>query len=45
VDFIDEFTQLLNEVDDEIPILPAKDVLHRIYRDVSPSDFPRQVVA
>jgi len=34
VDFIDEFTQLLNEVDDEIPILPAKDVLHRIYRDI-----------
>jgi len=34
IHFIDEFTQLLNEVDDEIPILPAKDVTHRIYRDI-----------
>ncbi|KAF8345669.1 hypothetical protein F5887DRAFT_1282356 [Amanita rubescens] len=33
-DFIDEFTELLLEVDPQIPHLPAKDVVHRIYRDV-----------
>lgn len=34
VDFIDSFLVKLQEVDDEIPYLPAKDVEHRIYRDV-----------
>ncbi|PVG03990.1 hypothetical protein CPB86DRAFT_803964 [Serendipita vermifera] len=34
VDFIEEFTTILNEVDDEIPHLPPKDVIHRIYRDI-----------
>jgi hypothetical protein len=34
-DFIDKFTDLLVEVDPQIPHLPAKDVVHRIYRDVS----------
>lgn len=34
-DFIDQFTDLLVEVDPQIPHLPAKDVVHRIYRDVS----------
>jgi len=34
-DFIDMFTDLLVEVDEQIPHLPAKDVVHRIYRDVS----------
>jgi hypothetical protein len=34
VDFIDTFLVKLQEVDDEIPYLPAKDVEHRIYRDV-----------
>ena len=29
-----EFTTILIEVDDEIPPLPPKDVVHRIYRDV-----------
>ncbi|KAI0725484.1 hypothetical protein C8Q72DRAFT_852371 [Fomitopsis betulina] len=33
-DFIDEFTPLLVEADPEIPHLPAKDVIHRIYRDI-----------
>ncbi|KAK7042310.1 hypothetical protein R3P38DRAFT_2889679 [Favolaschia claudopus] len=32
-DFIEVFTDLLIEVDDQIPPLPPKDVLHRIYRD------------
>ncbi|KAJ7805788.1 hypothetical protein B0H14DRAFT_2878515 [Mycena olivaceomarginata] len=32
-DFIEVFTDLLIEVDDEIPPLPPKDVIHRIYRD------------
>ncbi|KAG8872557.1 hypothetical protein FRC20_009408 [Serendipita sp. 405] len=33
-DFVDAFTTTLTEVDDEIPHLPPKDVIHRIYRDV-----------
>ncbi|XP_006455055.1 hypothetical protein AGABI2DRAFT_209325 [Agaricus bisporus var. bisporus H97] len=33
-DFIESFTDVLIEVDDEIPILPPKDVIHRIYRDI-----------
>lgn len=37
-DFIDEFTTLLTEVDPQVPPLPPKDVMHRIYRDVS-GDF------
>ncbi|KAJ7165042.1 hypothetical protein C8R46DRAFT_1097999 [Mycena filopes] len=32
-DFIEVFTDLLIEVDEQIPPLPPKDVLHRIYRD------------
>ncbi|EIW79501.1 hypothetical protein CONPUDRAFT_137848 [Coniophora puteana RWD-64-598 SS2] len=32
--FIDAFTDMLTEVDDEIPPLPPKDVIHRIYRDI-----------
>lgn len=34
-DFVDEFTTLLTEVDPQVPPLPAKDIIHRIYRDVS----------
>ena len=35
-DFIEKFTERLSEeVDDEIPVLPPKDVIHRLYRDVS----------
>ncbi|KZT63515.1 hypothetical protein DAEQUDRAFT_815601 [Daedalea quercina L-15889] len=33
-DFIDAFTPLLVEVDPQIPHLPPKDVIHRIYRDI-----------
>ncbi|KZT08078.1 uncharacterized protein LAESUDRAFT_724064 [Laetiporus sulphureus 93-53] len=33
-DFVDEFTPLLIEVDPQIPHLPPKDVIHRIYRDI-----------
>ncbi|TFY64800.1 hypothetical protein EVJ58_g2369 [Rhodofomes roseus] len=33
-DFVDAFTPLLVEVDTQIPHLPPKDVIHRIYRDV-----------
>lgn len=32
--FVDAFITTLVEVDDEIPPLPPKDVIHRIYRDV-----------
>ncbi|KAF7319340.1 hypothetical protein HMN09_00271600 [Mycena chlorophos] len=32
-DFIEAFTDVLIEVDDQIPPLPPKDVIHRIYRD------------
>ncbi|KAF8153363.1 hypothetical protein B0H34DRAFT_723244 [Crassisporium funariophilum] len=33
-DFIESFTDVLAEVDPQIPHLPPKDVIHRIYRDV-----------
>ncbi|KIK60949.1 hypothetical protein GYMLUDRAFT_43495 [Collybiopsis luxurians FD-317 M1] len=33
-DFIEEFTETLSEVDPHVPILPPKDVIHRIYRDI-----------
>ncbi|KAF8811975.1 hypothetical protein BYT27DRAFT_7088406 [Phlegmacium glaucopus] len=33
-DFIEAFTDVLAEVDPEIPHLPPKDVIYRIYRDV-----------
>ncbi|KAI0071888.1 hypothetical protein K474DRAFT_1701327 [Panus rudis PR-1116 ss-1] len=33
-DFVEEFTNVLVEADPEIPPLPPKDVIHRIYRDV-----------
>ena len=33
--FIEHFTDALVEVDPQIPHLPPKDVIHRIYRDVS----------
>lgn len=36
-DFLDEFTDVLVEADPQIPHLPPKDVIHRIYRDVSDS--------
>ncbi|KAF7292787.1 hypothetical protein MIND_01177400 [Mycena indigotica] len=34
-DFVEVFTELLVEADDQIPPLPPKDVIHRIYRDAS----------
>ncbi|KAK7040872.1 hypothetical protein VNI00_009468 [Paramarasmius palmivorus] len=33
-DFVEKFTDLLIEVDDQIPPLPPRDVIHRIYRDI-----------
>ena len=33
--FIEEFTDRIVEADPQIPHLPPKDVIHRIYRDVS----------
>ncbi|KAF5328297.1 hypothetical protein D9758_017989 [Tetrapyrgos nigripes] len=33
-DFVDSFTEVLMEVNDHIPLLPAKDVAHRIDRDI-----------
>ncbi|PFH46959.1 hypothetical protein AMATHDRAFT_153318 [Amanita thiersii Skay4041] len=33
-DFVEAFTDVLAEVDNQIPHLPPKDVIHRIYRDV-----------
>ena len=33
--FIEVFTDNISEVDPQIPHLPPKDVIHRIYRDVS----------
>ncbi|OAX35370.1 hypothetical protein K503DRAFT_785136 [Rhizopogon vinicolor AM-OR11-026] len=33
-EFIEEFTNMLTEVDSQIPPLPPKDVIHRIYRDI-----------
>lgn len=35
--FIEAFTTMLTEVDPQIPPLPPKDVIHRIYRDVRPT--------
>jgi hypothetical protein len=38
-DFIEEFTTILvDEVDSQIPHLPPKDCILRIYRDVRPSN-------
>lgn len=33
-DFVEAFTDVLAGVDPQIPHLPPKDVIHRIYRDV-----------
>ncbi|KAH6901939.1 hypothetical protein BKA70DRAFT_1307804 [Coprinopsis sp. MPI-PUGE-AT-0042] len=33
-DFVESFTDVLVEVDPQVPHLPTKDVIHRIYRDV-----------
>ncbi|EJF59938.1 hypothetical protein DICSQDRAFT_171662 [Dichomitus squalens LYAD-421 SS1] len=33
-DFVEHFTDVLVDVDPQIPHLPPKDVIHRIYRDV-----------
>ncbi|KAI0027840.1 hypothetical protein K488DRAFT_60325 [Vararia minispora EC-137] len=33
-DFVDKFTENIVEVDPQVPPLPPKDVIHRIYRDV-----------
>ncbi|OJA18904.1 hypothetical protein AZE42_09660 [Rhizopogon vesiculosus] len=33
-EFIEEFTDMLTEVDSQILPLPPKDVIHRIYRDI-----------
>lgn len=35
VAFVDAWVTTLVEVDDQIPPLPPKDIIHRIYRDVS----------
>ncbi|TFK84362.1 hypothetical protein K466DRAFT_527456 [Polyporus arcularius HHB13444] len=32
--FVEHFTDLLSEADPQIPPLPPKDVIHRIYRDI-----------
>ncbi|KAH0827808.1 hypothetical protein J3R83DRAFT_3433 [Lanmaoa asiatica] len=32
--FVEAFTSMLTEVDPQIPPLPPKDVIHRIYRDI-----------
>ena len=37
--FIEAFTVMLTEVDPQIPPLPPKDVVHRIYRDVRATVF------
>ena len=34
-DFVEAFTDVLVANDPQIPYLPPKDVIHRIYRDVS----------
>ena len=34
-DFIEAFTDVIVANDPQIPYLPPKDVVHRIYRDVS----------
>lgn len=33
-DFVESFTDVLIEADSQIPYLPPKDVIHRVYRDV-----------
>ena len=33
--FVEHFTDMLVDADPQIPHLPPKDVIHRIYRDVS----------
>ncbi|BEI85586.1 hypothetical protein CcaverHIS002_0509870 [Cutaneotrichosporon cavernicola] len=33
-DFVDVLQERMAEVDEEVPVLPAKDICHRIYRDV-----------
>jgi hypothetical protein len=33
--FVEAFTDHITEADPQIPHLPPKDVIHRIYRDVS----------
>ena len=33
--FVEHFTDLLVDADPQVPHLPPKDVIHRIYRDVS----------
>lgn len=37
--FIQAFTEMLTEADPQIPPLPPKDVIHRIYRDVRVTAF------
>ena len=37
--FIEQLTDLFPEVDPQIPPLPPKDVIYRIYRDVRPTLF------
>jgi uncharacterized protein (DUF2461 family) len=37
--FIEAFTHTLIEADPQVPSLPPKDVIHRIYRDVRVSYF------
>jgi len=39
--FIEKLTELFSEVDPQIPPLPPKDVIYRIYRDVRPNTFLR----
>lgn len=39
--FIQNLTELVTEVDPQIPPLPPKDVIYRIYRDVS-SKLPQR---
>ncbi len=34
INFIEELVPKVAEMDDEVPPLPPKDVIHRIYRDV-----------
>lgn len=40
-DFVEVFTELLVEADPQVPPLPPKDVIHRIYRDVRGQLSPR----
>ena len=41
-DFVEEFTSVIMEADPQIPYLPPKDVVHRIYRDVRVLFKPRE---